>query len=318
MVEVPAPEHLKLIEPMLPESGDPSILPELSPYDWLVVEKLDGFRVGIYFRETRNYVITRGKKDISDKVPWVRDTVVKELIGTVLDAEALAPTKVLWDTKSALGSKPDRALAWQEEHGRVVFHCFDVPQINFSGSSLMDLMDRRKLLRFAVGVVGAVSEDLHITSEEPIERNFERAYAEIVSAGGEGVVLKHRNGLYHPGKRTKDWIKIKRQTTVDVVLLSAIPVQGKGVVAERVGTPDAVGALEYGVYKDGALTRIGTVGGLEDEERKMFAEEIESLVGTTIEISGQEIGKNGALRHPKFIRLRPDKLPTECTWESLR
>ena len=41
----------------------------------------------------------------------------------------------------------------------------------------------------------------------------------------------------------------------------------------------------------------------------------EELIGTVLEVKANELFKDtGKLRHPRFHRLRPDKLYKECKW----
>ena len=320
-------DHLDLIDPMLADGKNPDFLDTLDSEEsarWWMGEKFDGHRHMIYIEEDGVHLISRGVKDVTKNVPQLQEIDYKSWIGTVIDVEAIAPTLRLDDTKSILGSRPETGIRWQLEHGILKLIAIDLPRC--LGVDLMSqlFIARRKKLVDTVNLIkmpGLGAERLITLGEandgskvESIS-SLRKRYDEIVASGGEGTVLKDRVSPYLPGKR-KGWIKIKRVETIDAIIMGYIPIGGKGVVSERVGHANTPGALKYGQYKDGELVEVGKVGGLTDEERLMFAKRGDELLGSVIEIEGQEIGKNGALRHPRFIRLRDDKQPKECKLEA--
>lgn len=100
----------------------------------------------------------------------------------------------------------------------------------------------------------------------------------------EGLVLRQ-------GDR---WIKVKPSETDDVPIIGFV--EGRGKHAGRLG-----------ILK----TPLGNVGsGFSDEERvELWAEaQVGMLVGQIVEVSFMESTSTGKYRHPKFIRMRPDKL----------
>jgi bifunctional non-homologous end joining protein LigD len=141
----------------------------------------------------------------------------------------------------------------------------------------------------------------------------------------EGVVAKRRNSLYRPGLRSPDWVKIKHDETGEFV-----------VGAYRPGAR-ALGALLVGVPGPDGLAFWGRVGGgiSNAAERQLidtltplrtpaspFAGEIprEDSRGArwvrpevVVELRFAERTREGRLRFPRFLRLRPDKSPDEVT-----
>ena len=66
----------------------------------------------------------------------------------------------------------------------------------------------------------------------------------------EGVVAKKASSLYHPGKRTKDWVKFKRMADKDFVICGY----------EHCGYPQGnLASLILGEYREGQLQYAGTV-----------------------------------------------------------
>lgn len=100
--------------------------------------------------------------------------------------------------------------------------------------------------------------------------------------GHEGLVLR----------RGKTWLKVKPEETHDVLITDVIE-----------GTGKYIGML--GAF----VTHMGKVGtGLDDIERKTFWEQRDSMIGQTIEVSCMHLTDTGKFRHPRFVRLRPDKI----------
>jgi bifunctional non-homologous end joining protein LigD len=148
----------------------------------------------------------------------------------------------------------------------------------------------------------------------------------------EGVVAKRLGSRYEPGRRTKDWRKIKALNHQDCVILGWTPGSGS-----RTST---FGALLVGAYRkrDGDLIWIGQVGtgftdafladlmgqlkGLRSDEPPIEDPELRKLKGATwvrpelvCEVEFLEMTEGGKLRAPSFKGLRPDKLPADCVIE---
>lgn len=69
---------------------------------------------------------------------------------------------------------------------------------------------------------------------------------------------------------------------------------------------------------DGTVYKVIVVGdcaGFDDEMRDYFSNNIDSMIGSVIEVKANEQFKDtGKLRHPRFLRLREDKSASQCTW----
>ena len=64
------------------------------------------------------------------------------------------------------------------------------------------------------------------------------------------------------------------------------------------------------------VLEVGECSGFDEETREMFSNNPESWIGKVIEIKANEIFKDtGKLRHPRYLRLREDKSPLECTYK---
>jgi hypothetical protein len=119
----------------------------------------------------------------------------------------------------------------------------------------------------------------------------------------EGVVLKDSRGTGFG--TTMDACKIKRTFTEDYVVMGIV--EGGGRLVGKMG------ALEGGLYVNGKLTKICSVGGgFSDTLRAQIWNDKESLMGKVFEAYGKGKFDGGALRHPNFSHWRDDKLPTQC------
>jgi bifunctional non-homologous end joining protein LigD len=145
--------------------------------------------------------------------------------------------------------------------------------------------------------------------------------------GLEGVVAKRLAGPYRPGLRSPDWIKVKSERTADFV-----------VGGWRPGAR-TIGGLLVGVPTGSGLAFRGRVGGgiSAAAERELsaalhplvtgeppFAEAVPREDSRTaiwvrpelvVEVKFAERTRDGRLRFPRFLRLRPDKSADEVTDE---
>jgi DNA ligase-1 len=122
-------------------------------------------------------------------------------------------------------------------------------------------------------------------------------YEDYVLHGGEGVMLKNPNGTYCHSKRpANNWYKVKKFETETVTIIGMTGGQGK-----YEGT---LGALHW-LASDGT---IGKCSGMTDQDRHTFWSHLDHFVGKKMDIRHfGRVGKDQeGVRHPQFIRMRPD------------
>jgi DNA ligase-1 len=158
------------------------------------------------------------------------------------------------------------------------------------------------------------------SSPEELNALFDAAQAR----GNEGLMIKDPESPYSPGRRGKSWLKLKRElATLDVV-----------VTAVEYGHGRRIGVLSdytFAVRDGDQLLNIGKAySGLTDAEivemTKWFVEHTIEDQGfrriveprIVLEVAFNNMMKSDrhasgyALRFPRIVRLRPDKLADEA------
>ena len=64
------------------------------------------------------------------------------------------------------------------------------------------------------------------------------------------------------------------------------------------------------------VIEVGECAGFDEPMRQYFSDHKEEMIGQVIEVKCNELFKDtGKMRHPRFMRMRPDKSPLQCTWK---
>lgn len=211
-------------------------------------------------------------------------------------------------------------------HHPAVYMVFD--WLERDGRELLALpwRDRRAALEDAW-----IGEAAHAALSPTVPERGRDLYAASVARGLEGIVAKRLDGPYVPGRRTRHWLKVRREQELDCVIGGYRP---RGALD--------LGSLALGLYRSipaGAgppkLIYVGNVGtGFGAETRAELMERLLPLrtdrspfaaaepgpprglqwvlPRLVVRVAYLELTPAGHLRHPVFRGLRNDKDPHAC------
>lgn len=167
--------------------------------------------------------------------------------------------------------------------------------------------------------------------------NEGRAFFELVAERGlEGLIAKSKDSLYHPGRTTRDWVKIKNQLDDDFIICGYIHKEGRHVASLVLGQYEL--ARQNGPQKSRVIEvsrRMAYKGhvtvGLAKEDFEViaarpqadshpFSEEPPAADREAVWIKPDLVCKvkfeartaGGKLRQPVYVALRPDKTAQEA------
>jgi len=204
----------------------------------------------------------------------------------------------------------------------IVYVVFDI--MYFNGESLIkkSIKERKEILSsisFGEPIINSTYKI--VNSEEEIIAMFEKSRY----IGHEGLVLKDPESHYHPGKRGRYWLKLKKELdTIDAVIVIAEYGHGKraGVLSD----------YTFAVKDDdnnNSVSKLRTIGkaysGLTDDEIHQMTKKLKSIIikdegiriivepEIVLEVAFDSIQKSNrhdsgfALRFPRIKNIREDK-----------
>jgi ATP-dependent DNA ligase len=288
--------------------------------EWAYEEKLDGFRAIVFVDGEESYIQSRGGKPLSRYFPEL----------------SFAPGRYVLDGE----------LVIRDSDGRIAF---DALQMRLHpAESRITLLSKEIPAEFMA--FDLLAEDDEVLFEKPLAER--RARLEAIAAGdgfeltelssdparaehwlrtSEGAMAKRLDAPYVPGKR-KGMAKVKRERTIDCVVLGWRPGKEEGTV----------GSLILGLYDGADLRPVGHISGFSAKQKRSLRELLAPLEtgerGTAepsrwtgdrdlewvalrpslvIEV-GYDHASAGRIRHgARFVRFRDDKDPRECRFEDL-
>jgi ATP-dependent DNA ligase len=244
--------------------------------DWWMSRKMDGKRLLVHVKNGKLTAYNRSGGEID--IPQIlREFLRRALKGSefILDGEMMNGVE-----------KKD-----------VKYFVFDLPMAgNVVGldtpfaKRLEALGELSKLCEWpASNLVGTLA---YAKTTEEKTRMLRRLYA----AHAEGVMLRHVNGAYKPGRRVDTLLKGKFYKDCECVVLDT-NIDGKS-------------NLSLGVYKNGEMVEIGRCSAL-------TADGPSCVVGSIVTVTYLYLGPHGRLVQPTSPKLRGDKEAVECDYSQL-
>jgi ATP-dependent DNA ligase len=262
--------------------------------------KFDGWRARATIGESSVELTSRQGHPITS-VQYIADALrALARPGTILDGELVdrARPRQLKRTTSILGS-PEPHVPTLEDPP-VTFAVFDI--LFLQGRDLRDtpLRERLKALAELFDTANARPHTSPLLDGRPepalllVEhRPSSSAWArELVEAGEEGVMIKHRDSLYRHGARDAGWWKVKPQSTVD------------GVCTGFAAGSSGAGSVASIVFRLPSGAEGHASSGISELEREHMAHHPEEYIGLVVELAHHGQEKSGLLRHPVYLGVR--------------
>lgn len=309
----PKQPHLPF-DPM-PERVEPclALLKSKPPQgdEWSYEIKWDGYRLAVHIEPTGVRIITRGGHDWTHRFPAIADA-----------ATSLGPTTMILDGEAVVLNEQGRSdfgllqrslgasgrAAGKLPSRDSILYAFDLLYLDGHDLRGLEYAARRHLLEDALDEqVGA------IRISEEFDADPDDFLAHACRLGLEGIIAKHRDRPYRPG-RTGDWLKIKCIQSDSFAIIGYEP---------STALPGAIASLLLGArYRDG-YKYVGSVGtGFKHDEARRLKKMLDkiktrvpvdrvpgkSLVMTgpmyVAEIEYRAWTNDGKLRHASFKGLR--------------
>lgn len=295
---------------------------------WSFEIKWDGVRAVAYVEDGGLHLESRNLTDITPRYPELAP-LARELGSTpaILDGEVVAfderglPSFGRLQTRMHLTGA---AVATRMVTTPVAYLIFDLLHLGEHSLIGVAYAERRRLLE-ELGLAGAAwqTPSCHVGEGAAL-------LAATRQQGLEGIVAKRLSSPYVPGRRSRDWLKVKNRASQEVVVGGWLP--GAGAREGRFG------ALLVGYYDDGGLLRyagrVGTgfssdtlerLGGLLAERTRPtspFADPVPRAARfvepeLVAEVEFAEWTHTGTLRAPSYKGLRTDKAAADVHREQV-
>lgn len=315
---------------------------------WSYEPKWDGFRA-LVFRDGDDVVLqSRSGKELGRYFPELLDALRDELAERcVLDGEVVVPREFAADGRSN-SDKARVRLDWESLSQRIhpaesrVRMLAEQTPAHFIGFDALAAGDRSLLgepfevRREALVETVKATQWCHVTRTTTDPELGAQWLHTFEGAGLDGVIAKRLDGPYLPGKR--EMVKVKHHRDADCVAMGyRIHKSGEGI-----------GSILLGLYRaDGELQMVGGAASFTAKDRVKLLAELEPLRAGDIrdgdpsrwnsaadkrwipvrpervcEVAYDQMEGNSAdgrrFRHAvKFLRWRPDREPSSCTFDQL-
>ena len=195
--------------------------------------KEDGYRMQVHKQGGRIRAYTRSMKPFLLELYPELHPSLNALPDCILDTELIGDDKIGHEGfdivkkrfRHRIGSKgaQDYLDSGIVDEMPLAARVFDT--LYWEGKSMIDmpLSERRKITSEILEDKLTPSTQRIITEPEELRQWFD----ELTGANYEGFVCKNSQSAYLPGKQTKDWVKLKRSETLDLVVLGVYMVNGE-------------------------------------------------------------------------------------------
>lgn len=228
----PGAEDL-MIQPMLiwtlPSNKKDKLSEICASGEYFAEEKKDGALYQFCRTDKGNYLFGRTVSiknglltNKIDNVPHINSALSCLPCGTVIVGEIYVPGGTSKNVTSIMGCLPAEAIKRQDKQGKIKYYLHDMIFYNGEDMQSWGAEARYQKLVEAWNKFHLEQFDF-LRLAESFDTSIEERLSQILSAGGEGIVLKKKDAPYSEGKRPA-WatIKCKQMDTIDLVCTRAI------------------------------------------------------------------------------------------------
>ena len=317
-----------------PVADEAEALSRMPPPVW-VEDKYDGIRAQLHKLGEQVRLYSRDLNDVSDQFPEVLAAAKGRSWDGILDGEILA-----WRAGGSLPFQQLQGRLGRKRPSAQVLADVPVIYVGFDALALGDgsgpvepllrlpLRERRARLE-GLGLDRADGMGLSALTSASDEPGLQAIFEAAQERGNEGLMIKHPDSGYAPGRRGYAWLKLKKAlTTLDCLVVGVEVGHGRrhGVLSDYTFAvlDDRPGAPE------GRLVNVGKAySGLTDAEiadmTRWFETHTLSIHGryrvveptVMVEIAFDIIQRSSrhasgyAMRFPRIVRIRTDKTPSD-------
>ena len=292
------------------------------PFDdknWLYEIKWDGYRAIAEIENNNIKLYSRNGISFENSYPIIVQELKKIRADAVLDGEIVVLNEE---------GHPEFQLLQHYEsntHRPIQYYVFDILSLNGQNTCELPLIERKELLKEIIKKSDVIKYSDHILEKGTAFFNVS------TEKNLEGIMAKKKDSLYHIGKRTNEWLKIKNHKTQETIICG---------YTEPAGSRKYFGALVLGVKDENQLKYIGHTGSGFNQitlkkmwdliqplkrDTSPFNEKVKTNMPVTwlepdliCEIKFTEVTRDGMLRHPIFLHVRNDKSIKEVTMANLK
>ena len=294
------------------------------PAEFIVEDKFDGIRAQAHVQADRVALYSRTMDEITHRFPELIQPLRQISTDLIIDGEIVPANEKGILPFSELQKRLGRKSVGSQLLITVPVILVAYDLLYAEGRVLIDnpLAERRAILKQLMPDTGplVMSEGKLFSDAAMLDDEFDAAR----NRGNEGLMIKSPASVYKPGRRGRDWLKLKRAiATLDVVVTAVEVGHGK----RRSLLSDYTFAVRRS-SEDGELLNIGKAySGLTDRELADLTEwfrqhtlqefahgrvrvvEPRIVIEVTFDrVQPSKRHKSGfALRFPRIVRLRPDK-----------
>ncbi len=317
-------------------AADLSDIARTMPSEFFVEDKFDGIRAQAHVKDSRVSIYSRTMDEITHRFPELLEPLSGLPVDAIIDGEIVPAREERILPFSELQKRLGRKTIGKDLLSQVPVILVAYDLLYADGRVLIDesLAERRRVLNELFSEQGTVRLATARQFQEValLDEEFSRARAR----GNEGLMIKSPGSLYKPGRRGREWLKLKRAiATLDVVVTAVEVGHGK----RRHLLSDYTFAVRRSEESDELLNIGKAYSGLTDSELEELTEwfrantlkefghgrvrlvEPRLVIEVTFDrIQESKRHKSGyALRFPRILRLRPDKTVSDVdTLETVR